>query len=97
MNSKKIIAIGLIFLLGASGWCILGTATALRSRNTDTHLSSMVHSLWGTPLVQYAPRFSVKIPGTDQVRHIMPTKNNIEVELIPEYRKKGLIYSAEKR
>ncbi len=92
MSIKKIIAIGVIFLVGVSGWYILGTATALRSRDTAIHLSPMVQSLWGIPLVQNAPCFSVKIPGTDQVRWIMPAKNDIQVELIPDYRKKGLIW-----
>ncbi len=92
MSLKKIIAIGVIFLLGVSGWYILGTATAVRSRDTAIHLSPMVQSLWGLPLVQNAPSFSVKIPGTDQVRWKMPTNNDIQVELIPDYRKKGLIW-----
>lgn len=94
MSIKKIVAISVIFIIGAVGWGILGTATTLRSENMNRHLSPQVASLWGIPLLQQAPSFSVKVPGTDQVRYIMPEKNKIHVDIQPDYRKKGLIWYA---
>lgn len=92
MNIRKIIAIVIIYILGWAGWWILGTVTALRSDTFSYRLAPQVESLWGTDLVQPAPRFSVKVPGTELVRHLMPYKNDINVSLISGPRKKGLLW-----
>jgi hypothetical protein len=92
MNVKRIVAIVCIFLLGCGGWWILGAATAIRSSGFHSRLGSEVKTLWGAPLVQQAPSLSVQIPGTENVRWIMPSKNDITVGLLTDYRKKGLIW-----
>ena len=92
MSIKRIIAVGAIFLLACGGWCILGTATAVRSTDLFDRLGSQVENLWGTPLAQEAPSLAVQIPGSEQVRWLMPSKNDIKIELQTDYRKKGLIW-----
>ena len=92
MSVRKIIAIGVIYLIACAGWSILGTVTALRSNQLFNRLGTQIESLWGRQLVQKAPAFSVQIPGSKRVRLIMPSKNRIRVDLAPDYRKKGLIW-----
>jgi hypothetical protein len=92
MSVPKIIAIVTIFLIGCMGWFILGTVTAFRSDAYFSRLEPKVEALWGSPLIQRAPAFTVQIPGSSQVRWIMPSKNEITVEIQPDYRKKGLIW-----
>ena len=92
MNMKKVAAIGLVFLMACVGWWTLGVTTAQRSAQFGGRLGSAVEQLWGMPLIQKAPSLAVEIPGTDRVRWIMPTGNNIKVKLQTDYRKKGLIW-----
>ena len=92
MSIPKIIATIIIFLVSCIGWFILGSVTKFRSNEYFNRLGPQVEALWGTPLIQKAPAFSVQIPGTSQVRWIMPSKNEISVDIQPDYRKKGLIW-----
>ncbi len=92
MSVKRIFAVCLIFLLASGGWMILGTATTVRSTELFSRLSGQVEQLWGQPVVQQAPVFSVAIPGTDQVRRRMPVENRIEVQIEADYRQKGLMW-----
>ena len=78
MSINKIIAIAAIYLFGFVGWWILGTTTSIRSNDSFHKISPQVESLWGRNLVQKAPSFSVQIPGTERVRWIMPSKNEIQ-------------------
>lgn len=92
MSIKRIVAIGLIFMLACGGWIILGSAMTIRSHGLNNILGPQVKNLWGAPLVQQAPAFTVQIPGTDDVRRLIPSRNEIDVELKTDYRKKGLIW-----
>ena len=92
MSVQRIVAVGVIFLVACGGWWILGTTTQVRSTTLSDRLGVQVENLWGTPLVQEAPSVAVQIPGTEQVRWLMPSKNDIKVELQTDYRKKGLIW-----
>ncbi len=92
MSIKKIVAVSVIFALSCVGWGILGTTTMIRSNGSFSRLGHEVESLWGTPLVQNAPSFMVQIPGSEHVRWLMPSKNNIKVKIETDYRKKGLIW-----
>jgi len=92
MSVRRIIAIGCIFVVACAGWGILGTTTSMRSTEFGWRLGAKVEKLWGTPLVQEAPSLAVEIPGSERVRWVMPTKNDIKVELKTDYRKKGLIW-----
>jgi hypothetical protein len=92
MSIKRIIAVGSIFLLACGGWMILGTSTTVRSTGFATRLGLLVGELWGESLTQPAPSFGVTIPGSDQVRWLVPEQNDIQVRLATDYRKKGLIW-----
>ncbi len=92
MTTLRITAIVAIYLLACMGWTILGTVTEYRSKQFGERLSVAVNRLWGTALTQTTPAFCVDIPGTKNVRYVIPTKNEINVSLDLEYRKKGLIW-----
>lgn len=92
MTFTRILAIVMIFLLGASGWFVLGQVSWVRSHNSDSALSYAVRSLWGTPIVQQAPELSVNVPGSEKKRRIMPIENTIRADIQLEQRKKGLIW-----
>ncbi|MEM7019214.1 MAG: hypothetical protein AAF512_17970, partial [Pseudomonadota bacterium] len=92
MSIKRMIAVILIFLLGVAGWQILGMATQLRSDLASGRLGYMVESLWGSKIVQQAPSFFIKIPGSDRVRHVLPSANMLDVNIALEFRKKGLVW-----
>ena len=92
MNLKRIAAIIIIFIMTSAAWMFLGSITNGRSSSYFYRLEKNVESLWGIPLNQESPSFSVQIPGTKQVRWMMPTKNDIRVDLSADYRKKGLLW-----
>ena len=92
MSAKRIVLVVLIFAMACGGWAILGTATKVRSDLLKSRLGTQGNSLWGTPLAQQAPSFTVEIPGTDHVRHLMPASNEIDVKVNLDYRRKGLIW-----
>lgn len=92
MSIKRIIAMVLIYGLTCCGWLILGLVTSVRSFDFSDRLRSEVNVLWGAPLVQKEPLLTVKIPGSEQVRRIMPVSNDIKVGMELDYRKKGLIW-----
>ncbi|MES9904522.1 MAG: inner membrane CreD family protein [Sedimenticola sp.] len=92
MSKKRIIAIVLVFLLGVAGWYILGTASHVRSSSTASSLNAAIYTLWGRPVVQEAPSFSVRVPGTKRNRTLLPASNHIKVALNLEQRRKGLIW-----
>ncbi len=92
MTTKRIVLIIAIYLLGASGWMILGAASSLRSASAATTLQTTVWSLWGAPVVQQAPSFTVQVPGSQQLRDIIPSRNQVTVDLQLEHRRKGLIW-----
>ncbi len=92
MNKKRIFAIVLIFLLGVAGWYVLGSASAIRSASTASALNAAIYALWGRPVVQEAPSFSVRVPGTKRTRTILPASNEIKVAVNLQQRRKGLIW-----
>jgi hypothetical protein len=92
MNMQRILAIVLIYLFAAAGWQLLGYSTSARSENASRALGASVEHLWGTPLHQESPTFSVDVPGTEEQRWVMPEANQVEVSLRTDYRKKGLMW-----
>ncbi|MBN2308744.1 MAG: inner membrane CreD family protein [Candidatus Hydrogenedentes bacterium] len=92
MSAKRLAAIVLVFVAACAGWWGLGLSTARRSTEFHGRLGDAVEKLWGTPLVQSAPSVTVEIPGSDRVRPLMPVKNDVQVALNADYRKKGLIW-----
>ncbi len=47
----------------------------------STRIGSEVEDLWGGRLVQQAPSLSVEIPGSNEVRWLMSSQNDIEVDI----------------
>jgi hypothetical protein len=92
MSVRRILAIGAIFALACVGWWTLGVTTTMRSDEYGGRLSGQVEALWGAPITQTAPTLAVEIPGSDKVRWLIPTQNEITVDLSADYRKKGLIW-----
>lgn len=92
MTTKRMLAVGGIFLVAGAGWWLLGAATALRSNDRADKLGGQVERLWGVPLVQTAPAFSIQVPGSEQVRWMLPAASEIELGLDTDYRKKGLVW-----
>jgi len=92
MSTGRLFAIGWIFVMACAGWAALGLTTAWRSRALGGRLNAQVEQLWGVPLAQQAPSLTVEIPGSDQVRWVMPTQNEVKVALDADHRKKGLIW-----
>lgn len=92
MSVRRIIATAFIFLVACAGWATLGLTTVQRSTEFGGRLGAQVEALWGVPLVQEGPSFAVDIPGSPQARWIMPAKNDVTVQLLADYRKKGLIW-----
>ncbi|NJN45430.1 MAG: cell envelope integrity protein CreD [Candidatus Competibacteraceae bacterium] len=92
MSVRHFFAICLILLLGVTAWWILGMASQVRTYSMGERLGSAVTTLWGTPVVQHAPRFSVQVPGARQQRELLASRNHITVELQLEQRRKGLLW-----
>ena len=92
MTIKRIFAIIGIFILAVFGWVILGSAVTVRSGDMGLGLRDKVYSLCGQPLNQNCPVFSEKIPGSNRNKQVAPSTNKINVELILEQRRKGLLW-----
>lgn len=92
MSVARIIAVGAIYLLACAGWGVLGTATQVRSTGFSTKLRESVSQLYGTDLVQEAPRFQIRIPGTEDTRRVIPKETAITAAVDSDIRKKGLLY-----
>jgi hypothetical protein len=92
MSMKQIIATAIIFAGACAAWAALGLATVQRSTEFGGRLGAQVETLWGAPLVQESPSLAADIPGSPKGRCILPTKNEITVQLKADYRKKGLIW-----
>jgi len=92
MSFLRMLAVGGIFLAACAGWALLGTTTLMRANDYSTNLEGDVKKLWGGPIVQEAPELTVKAPGSEQLRRIMPVENKINVALDLDYRQRGLIW-----
>ena len=100
MSVKRIIAVVVVYLVAWAGWIILGMTTHVRSTDSASRLGSRVEHLWGGPLVQNAPSLAIVEPEIAAIiepvvkdtRWLMPSRNEIQVELQTDYRKKGLIW-----
>lgn len=92
MNIKRIFAVVGIYILACVGWALLGSTMAMRTGRHGESLDQAVRQLWGAPILQQAPTFTVEVPGTDRSRSILPSANDVSVALDLEHRKKGLLW-----
>jgi hypothetical protein len=58
---KRIIAIGVVYLVAVIGWMFLAGTIIYRTGNQDSALKREVGQLWGTPLIQRAPAASLEV------------------------------------
>ena len=92
MTIRYILAVIAIYILAGLGWMVLGSASAIRSDTMAYYLGQSVSGLWGEQISQAAPTLTVKIPGRKQQRTIVPSANDIQVNLQLQQRRKGLIW-----
>jgi len=92
MSFLRVLAIGGVYLLACGGWGLLGTTTLWRSNQFSGRLGEDVKKLWGGPIIQEAPDLSVKVPGSEQTRKVLPAANKVEVALGLEHRRRGLVW-----
>ncbi len=92
MKLSELVGVILVLLIASLAWVLLGTVNAVRSDLLSTALGKAVGELWGQPLTQQAPQFSVRVPGRDQPRLWRPSRHQVTAELALEQRKKGLLW-----
>ncbi|MCG3180868.1 MAG: hypothetical protein BIFFINMI_03231 [Phycisphaerae bacterium] len=91
MNTRKLIAIIVIFAAASVGWQILGRTITDRTDRSQTDLTSEVGRLFGPPQTQSAPRLADQ-PGGYDVATRPPDASRIDVGFDHEIRYKGLIW-----
>ena len=92
MSVRQFFAVVLVFMLGVSAWWLLGLASEFRTYDRSARLDAAVYELWGRPIVQAAPRFSVQVPGSKRERVLLPSRSTISVGLNLQQRRKGLLW-----
>ncbi len=58
---KRIIAIGIVYLVAVAGWITLAGTISYRTDHQDAELKGEVGQLWGMPLEQNAPSASLSV------------------------------------
>lgn len=97
---RKILPLIIIFGCTSIAWCILGTATVVRSDSTDAQLKREVGKLWGEVHRQRAPILYLPSKETDKetgqeikrVTKVELASSDIVVDIDLEHRKKGLLW-----
>lgn len=88
--TKRIVAIGVIYVATAVAWAILGSTVFIRTNSLDSTLRGSVASLWGAPQEQSPPQASYSVPETtqetstvngEQVTRMLQTRRSIQVPL----------------
>lgn len=92
MSPTKIIAVAVVYAVACGGWIILGMTTHVRSTDSTSSLGSRVEQLWGGPLVQTAPSVAVVDGDAVKTQWLMPSSNEVHVDLESDYRRKGLVW-----
>jgi len=102
MNAGRLVWIFLIFVAISICWAILGGSVTQRTREADTNLREQVEGLWGQPIVQLAPNFTISHAEerTDKgetktvwvPEGILADSNNINVNMKLDLRRKGLLW-----
>ena len=93
----------LIFLGTAVAWSILGGTVSVRTETSLRQLREQVGGLWGRPLHQNAPTFTIqetvhyrdkkgKRQSQNVYHDIMPDASDIQVKLRSDARRKGLLW-----
>ncbi len=103
MRTSHIGWVFLIFVGTSIAWSILGATVSTRTEGSLQQLRSQVGELWGQPLHQQAPTFTIQETvyyrdnkGKRQSRYVyhdvIPESNDITVKLNSDARRKGLLW-----
>ena len=91
MSMSRLLAIALVFGLASAAWLTLGSTVAHRTHTRQSSLRSAVSGLWGERLIQTEPAF--RLTGTNTAdQTLVATTNEIDVALVLEHRRKGLMW-----
>ncbi|MHB9133087.1 MAG: inner membrane CreD family protein [Armatimonadota bacterium] len=88
MNPGRIVAVIVILAVASCAWMILGHTVVERMRSGYQNINPEVQSMWGQPLVQYAPT------ATTGNETIDLSSSTIATDLQLEYRRRGLLWFA---
>jgi hypothetical protein len=102
MNGGRLAVVFVIFVGCAIAWAILGRSVSRRTDQANTSLRGQVEGLWGQPLTQVAPRFSLiheETVGQGKKRHtqqvtepLTPDGSTLNADLRLDLRRKGLLW-----
>jgi inner membrane protein involved in colicin E2 resistance len=88
--TKRIVAIGVIYVFTAIAWAILGATVFVRTNTFDNSLRSSVASLWGAPQEQTPPQAWYSVPDTEtyttneggnEVTRVRPTRRSVQLPI----------------
>ena len=77
---KRILAIGVVYVIAVIGWVALGSTIVYRTENQDSMLKQEVGQLWGTPLRQQAPSGTLAVEREIQTEKVDPLTKKKSVE-----------------
>jgi len=83
--------IAVVFGIASGGWLVLGGITGMRASEQEHQLEGEIHELWGQPLTQSPPRFTLVSPH-DVQEELSPDSSHIDVDLHSNARRKGLVW-----
>jgi hypothetical protein len=94
LNAKYLAGILLVVAAAAIGWFILGATLAVRTEGSDAAQRGALGGLWGSALVQDAPRFDAIVGAGKGTRssEIAAEGSHIDVDLALDLRRKGLLW-----
>lgn len=102
MNGSRLALVFLIFVGTSIAWAILGGSVTRRTSEANQNLRQQVQGLWGQPLTQVGPSFTVyRRQQSGRGRHartvetpeaVLADANNITVNLKLDLRRKGLLW-----
>ncbi len=92
IKKSHLLHVGIVFILTTVAWSLFAEKIRSRTSYFDNSLRHEVSTLWGDELIQKAPRFWLKIPGTKRTRPVLPSSNQLRIKLNLDFRRKGLFW-----
>ena len=94
LNAKRLAGIFLVVAAATAGWLILGATLVVRTDSSDSAQRGALGGLWGSALVQRAPRFEAIAPSArGTLDYEVPAEaSSIDVALALDLRRKGLLW-----
>ena len=92
MTIRRMVALGLVFLLATGAWGILGSTAMFRTNKMSGRLGAAVQELWGAEITQVVPVLKLLQDGELSEDPVIPDSARIDVQLSLEHRRKGQIW-----